>query len=40
LPVAVPPNQFVDATITHVEDKHLLASPAESLTLAAAGACP
>ncbi|HEV8076530.1 MAG TPA: tRNA (N(6)-L-threonylcarbamoyladenosine(37)-C(2))-methylthiotransferase MtaB [Candidatus Acidoferrum sp.] len=40
LPVALPPNQFVDATITHVEDKHLLASPAESLTLAAAGACP
>jgi len=40
LPGLLPPNQFVDATITHVEDKHLLAAPAESLTLAITGACP
>jgi threonylcarbamoyladenosine tRNA methylthiotransferase MtaB len=39
LPVALPPNQFVDATITHAEDKHLLAAPIESLTLAVPGAC-
>jgi threonylcarbamoyladenosine tRNA methylthiotransferase MtaB len=39
LPVPLPPNQFIDATITHAEDKHLLAAPIESLTLAVPGAC-
>jgi threonylcarbamoyladenosine tRNA methylthiotransferase MtaB len=38
LPVALPPNQFVDATITHVVDKHLLAVPVESEALTASGA--
>jgi len=40
LPVVLPPNQFVDATVTHLNDKHLFAAPAESLTLAITGACP
>jgi threonylcarbamoyladenosine tRNA methylthiotransferase MtaB len=40
LPVVLPPNQFVDATVSHLNDKHLFAAPAESLTLAATGACP
>jgi threonylcarbamoyladenosine tRNA methylthiotransferase MtaB len=40
LPVALPPNQFVDATITHLEDKQLFAAPAESLTHSVSGACP
>jgi threonylcarbamoyladenosine tRNA methylthiotransferase MtaB len=40
LPMVLPPNQFVDATITHHEDKHLLAAPGESLSIAVAGACP
>jgi threonylcarbamoyladenosine tRNA methylthiotransferase MtaB len=40
LPVVLPPNQFVDAIVTHLDDKHLLAAPAEPLTLAAMGACP
>jgi hypothetical protein len=40
LPVALPPNQFVDATIMHLEDKQLFAAPAESLTLSVSGACP
>ena len=38
LPVALPPNQFVDATITQIDDKQLLATPAESLSLAVVGA--
>jgi threonylcarbamoyladenosine tRNA methylthiotransferase MtaB len=38
LPVALPPNQFVDATITHVVDKHLLAVPVESEALTVSGA--
>ncbi len=33
LPVTLPPNQFVDATITHVDDKLLLAEPVESASL-------
>jgi threonylcarbamoyladenosine tRNA methylthiotransferase MtaB len=37
LPVALPPNQFIDATVTHVDDKYLLAAPIESLSLTAAG---
>ncbi len=40
LPVVLPPNQFVDATVTHLDDKHLLAALAEPLTLAAMGVCP
>ena len=40
LPVALPPNQFLDATVTRTEDKHLLATPVGSLTLAVTGACP
>ena len=40
LPVVLPPNQFVDATVAHFDGKHLLATPAESLTLSVAGACP
>jgi threonylcarbamoyladenosine tRNA methylthiotransferase MtaB len=39
LPVALPPNQFVDATITRLEDKHLVAAPVESMTLSVTGAC-
>ncbi len=39
LPVAIPPNQFVDTTIAHFDGKHLLATPVESLTLAVTGAC-
>jgi threonylcarbamoyladenosine tRNA methylthiotransferase MtaB len=39
LPVALPPNQFVDATVTQVEDKQLLALPVETLALAVPGAC-
>ena len=39
LPVALPQNQFVDATLTQVDDKLLLAVPVESLTLAVPGAC-
>jgi threonylcarbamoyladenosine tRNA methylthiotransferase MtaB len=40
LPVALPPNQFVDATVTHLEDRHLVAeAPGESLTFAVMGAC-
>ena len=38
LPVTLPPNQFVDATVTHLENKHLLATPVESLTLSVRGA--
>jgi threonylcarbamoyladenosine tRNA methylthiotransferase MtaB len=40
LPVLLPPNQFVDATISQLEDKHLLAAQGESLILAVPGACP
>ena len=39
LPVVLPPNLFVDATITRLADKDLLAAPVESLTLAFTGAC-
>jgi threonylcarbamoyladenosine tRNA methylthiotransferase MtaB len=39
LPVALPPNQFVDATITRLEAKNLIAAPVESLTLSVTGAC-
>jgi threonylcarbamoyladenosine tRNA methylthiotransferase MtaB len=39
LPVTLPPNQFVEATVTHLDGKHLLAAPAESLTFEALGAC-
>ena len=39
LPVVLPPNQFVDAAITHLGEKCLLATPVESLTLAVTGAC-
>jgi threonylcarbamoyladenosine tRNA methylthiotransferase MtaB len=39
LPLALPPNQFVDATLTQFDDnKHFLAEPAESLALSFAGA--
>jgi threonylcarbamoyladenosine tRNA methylthiotransferase MtaB len=38
LPVVLPPNQFVYATITQIDDKQLLATPAESLSLAVVGA--
>jgi threonylcarbamoyladenosine tRNA methylthiotransferase MtaB len=38
LPVALPPNQFVDATVTRDDNKNLLAEPAESLALSLAGA--
>src|SRR5271157_2413990 len=34
LPALLPPNEFVDATITQAVDKHLLAMPLESLSLA------
>jgi threonylcarbamoyladenosine tRNA methylthiotransferase MtaB len=39
LPVALPANQFVDATVIHLGDKHLLAVPAESLSFSVTGAC-
>jgi threonylcarbamoyladenosine tRNA methylthiotransferase MtaB len=39
LPVALLPNQFVDATVAHLDDKQLVAAPLESLTLAVTGAC-
>jgi len=35
LPVEFPPNQFLDATVTHLNDKHLLAEPVESAALSA-----
>src|SRR5882757_2722859 len=35
LPVPLPPNQFVYATVTREEDKHLLAAPVECASLAA-----
>jgi threonylcarbamoyladenosine tRNA methylthiotransferase MtaB len=35
LPVTLPPNQFVDATVARLGDKHLLAEPVESPALAA-----
>jgi len=35
LPVEMPPNQFLDATVTHLDDKHLLAEPVESAALSA-----
>src|SRR5271165_1453460 len=38
LPALLPPNEFVDATITQAVDKHLLAMPLESLSLAVSGA--
>jgi len=38
LPVALPPNQFVDATVTRADIKYLLAEPAESLALSLVGA--
>ncbi len=38
LPVALPPNEFVDAAITQGADKHLLAIPLESPSLALSGA--
>ena len=38
LPAAFSPNQFVDATVMHFDDKQLLATPAESLTFAVTGA--
>jgi threonylcarbamoyladenosine tRNA methylthiotransferase MtaB len=39
LPVSLPPNQFVAATVTHFDGNHLLAEPAEFLTFAVTGAC-
>jgi threonylcarbamoyladenosine tRNA methylthiotransferase MtaB len=38
LPVSFPPNLFFDATVTHLDDKHLFAAPTESSTLAVTGA--
>jgi threonylcarbamoyladenosine tRNA methylthiotransferase MtaB len=35
LPVALPPNQFIDATITHLDVNQLLAAPVECASLAA-----
>jgi threonylcarbamoyladenosine tRNA methylthiotransferase MtaB len=35
LPVALPPNQFVEASVARLGDKHLLAEPVESAALAA-----
>ena len=35
----LPPNQFVGATVTHFDGKHLFAEPAEALTFAVTGAC-
>jgi len=35
LPVALPPNQFVEANVARLGDKHLLAEPVESAPLAA-----
>lgn len=37
LPVALPPNQFVEATVTHAQDTQLFAMPVESLTLSLTG---
>ena len=37
LPVALPANQFVEATVTHAENDQLFAAPAESLTLSLRG---
>jgi threonylcarbamoyladenosine tRNA methylthiotransferase MtaB len=34
LPVPLPPNQFVDAKVTHLGDGHLLAEPVEATALA------
>jgi threonylcarbamoyladenosine tRNA methylthiotransferase MtaB len=39
LPAALPPNQFVDATVTLLDDGYLLAAPVESLTLAVTAGC-
>ena len=38
LPLALPPNEFVDAIVTHATAKHLLAEPCESMTAATLGA--
>jgi threonylcarbamoyladenosine tRNA methylthiotransferase MtaB len=40
LPVALPPNQFVDAVITHVDNKQLFAASLDTPALLAAGARP
>jgi len=37
LPVALPPNQFVEATVTHAQDNRLFTTPVESLTLSFTG---
>ncbi|HTB95063.1 MAG TPA: tRNA (N(6)-L-threonylcarbamoyladenosine(37)-C(2))-methylthiotransferase MtaB [Candidatus Sulfotelmatobacter sp.] len=40
LPVTLPPNQFVEAAVTRLEDNHLVAAaPAESPTFPVTGAC-
>ncbi|HUI52217.1 MAG TPA: hypothetical protein VLX60_10550, partial [Terriglobales bacterium] len=37
LPVALPPNHFLEATVTHLEDQQVFAAPVESLTLSLTG---
>jgi len=39
LPLILPPNRFVGATVTNLEGRELLAAPADSLSLAVTGAC-
>jgi threonylcarbamoyladenosine tRNA methylthiotransferase MtaB len=39
LPIALQPNEFVDATVTAAQGNHLLAVPVESHASAVAGAC-
>jgi threonylcarbamoyladenosine tRNA methylthiotransferase MtaB len=39
LPLILPPNHFVDATVTNLEGRYLLAEPVDSLSFAATGAC-
>ena len=37
LPVALPPNHFLEATVTHLEDQQVFAASVESLTLSLTG---
>jgi threonylcarbamoyladenosine tRNA methylthiotransferase MtaB len=39
LPLILPPNYFVDATVANLEGRDLLAEPASSLSFAVTGAC-
>jgi threonylcarbamoyladenosine tRNA methylthiotransferase MtaB len=39
LPLILPPNHFVEATVTNLEGRDLLAEPVDSLSFAVTGAC-